>query len=142
MLVISHVVAGATIASFVPATWIAIPLAFTSHFLLDMIPHAQAPTDEGYRPNKRTYLFVGLDILAVVAFLYFFGPTIKAFFIILASVVPDLFDLTRYNKYFYRVFRPFYDFHDKIQRETNKPIGFITQILLIVGCLLLIGVTR
>lgn len=142
MLIISHVVAGAAVAKSVPNLWVAAPLAFESHFLLDMIPHAQAPTEAGYRPNKRTYIFVGLDVLATAVFLYFFGLTTKTFLVILASVLPDLLDLTRYNEYIYRLFRPFYDFHDKIQRETNRPIGFITQILLIAGCLLLIGRVR
>lgn len=142
MLIISHVVVGATIAKAVPNLWVAAPFAFASHFLLDMIPHAQAPTDEGYRPNKRTFIFVSLDLLATAVFLYFFGLTTRIFVIILASVSPDLLDLSRYNKFLYHTFKPFYDFHDKIQRETNKPIGFITQILLIVGCLLLIGVFR
>jgi len=139
MLIISHVIIGATIAKAIPNPLVSIPLAFLSHFLLDMIPHAQAPTGEGYRPNNKTYIVVVIDIIASLVFLYFVGLSFEMLIVVFASVLPDLLDLTRYDRHFYRIFRIAYDFHDKIQRETYKPIGFITQLLLIVGCFLLIG---
>lgn len=142
MLIVSHVVAGAVIASGIPSLWIAVPLAFLSHFLLDMIPHVQAPTDEGYRPNRRTYMFVALDLIVSAIFLVYFNLNINALLIVFAAILPDLLDLTRYNALCYKIFKPYYDFHDKIQNETNKPIGFITQIVLIVVGIIVLGAWR
>lgn len=140
MLIISHIAVGAVIAKNIPNLWVASPLAFASHFLLDMIPHAQAPTDEGYIPNKRTYFFVALDLVASFIFLFYFHLTGAALIIVLAAVLPDILDLTRYNVTLYKIFRMYYDFHDKVQNETNKPAGFVTQILLIIICLSFLGV--
>ena len=93
MLIISHVIVGATLARAIPNPWIVAPIAFASHFLLDMIPHAQAPTEEGYRPNSRTYIFVGLDLVATAIFLFYFGLTAKSFVSVFASVLPDILDV-------------------------------------------------
>jgi hypothetical protein len=142
MLLISHVAAGAVIGSAIPNLWVALPLSFASHFVLDTIPHAQAPTDEGYKPNHSTYFWVLLDVAAVFGYFYFYKPSLSVFLVILAAVLPDLLDLTRYNAFMYKSFKPCYDFHDRIQNETNKPIGFITQIILISTCLLLLGVFK
>ena len=140
MLIVSHVVAGAVIAKAIPNLWLAAPLAFFSHFLLDMIPHAQAPTGEGYRPIKRTYFSVVLDVIASLIFLFFFKPSLTTVVVIAAAILPDLLDLTRYNLFCYKNFRIYYDFHDKIQNETNKPIGFITQTVLIILGIFVLGI--
>jgi len=139
MLIVSHIAAGAVIAKAIPNPWIAAPLAFVGHFLLDMIPHAQAPTDEGYRPNKRTYVVVSLDLIASAAFIFYFHLTGTSLVVLLGAVLPDLLDLTRYNGVFYKIFRAYYDFHDKVQKETNKPIGFVTQILLLMICIIFLN---
>lgn len=142
MLLISHVATGAVIGEVVPSLWFAVPLAFASHFLLDMVPHAQAPTEEGYVPNKKTYFWLLLDVLASIVFIYYYKFNLTILLVILVAILPDLLDLTRYNSWFYRVFRTYYDFHDHLQRETNKPIGFVTQVLLIIICIIAIRLIK
>jgi hypothetical protein len=142
MLIVSHIAAGAVVAKVIPGVWIAAPVAFMSHFLLDMIPHAQAPTDPGYVPNKKTYIAVVLDLIFSLALIIYLQPKAATLIVISAAVLPDILDLSRYNKFLYSLFRPYYDFHDKVQNETWKPVGYITQLLLVVGCLLLIGSSR
>lgn len=39
MLLTSHIITGAAIASKISNPWLGIPLAFLSHYFLDMIPH-------------------------------------------------------------------------------------------------------
>lgn len=136
MLLVSHVAIGALIAENSNIFWGSL-VAFLSHFVLDMLPHVQAPTDKGYIPNKKTYFFVIIDIILVVLFINLVGISfyeIDKIIIILAAVIPDILDLTRYNIWFKRTFKSYYDFHDKIQVETNKPIGFISQLIIIIGC--------
>ena len=138
MTLFSHVVAGSVIAETPLAPAIQIVLSFLSHFILDMIPHVQEPSDEGYKPNAGTYFFVSIDIAASAVYLWWFwgkfGFSLISFLVVVASVLPDIIDVTRNSSFFYKTFRFYYDFHDKIQRETRKPVGYVTQVLLAIGC--------
>ena len=146
MILLSHIVAGSVVSRAHLAPAVLIVLSLAVHYLLDTVPHTQAPTDEGYRPNRKTYFFITLDLVASGLYLWWFwarfGFSCVNFLVILASIFPDLIDVTRYQKWFYKTFRFYYDFHDRLQRETRKPIGSITQIVLIVSCIAFLVVTR
>lgn len=50
MTATNHVVTGALIATYMHNPWLAIPIAFASHFALDAIPHARFPEINGKQP--------------------------------------------------------------------------------------------
>jgi hypothetical protein len=145
MVITSHVLVSMAIATYVPNTPIAMALAFASHFVLDLIPHAQAPTEFGYRPTAKTWLVVFIDLVvaqSAIMILFRGGLRPGLFLIILAAILPDIIDILRYNSWFHRVLRPYFGFHDRIQNETWKPIGYISQILLVISCVILILVGK
>lgn len=146
MVLLSHVAAGAAIGKLVPNIYISVPLALFSHFVLDMIPHVQEPTDEGYIPNRKTIFWSVVDLISTVIFVSIISRyknvDLSIFLPIFTSVLPDLLDISRYNKFLLSKFKKFYDFHDKIQNETKSFLGYLTQILLVVISFLLIVWSR
>lgn len=52
MTATNHVVTGALIATYVHNPWLAIPVAFASHFVLDSIPHTRFPEIGGKNPMR------------------------------------------------------------------------------------------
>lgn len=142
MVILTHVVTSSAIGSIVSNPIESFCLAFILHFFLDTIPHAQAPTETGYKPNKLTILVVVLDLAISFWFLYFLSLkgilTNSVIYAVIGGVLPDVLDMTRYLEFAYKKFRKFYDFHDKIQRETFKSIGYFSQIIFVVSSFLII----
>jgi hypothetical protein len=64
----SHALTGAIIATVVKKPWLAIPLAFLSHFVCDALPHFGIVMSFG-SPNMYTWLLI--DGLAAVTFAIF-----------------------------------------------------------------------
>lgn len=134
MVLTSHVAVGLIIYDILPDPVLALIVIVLSHFLLDIIPHVQAPTDENYTPTRATYPIILIDVFASVLFVYWIvnksgdmGYVMAA----LVSISPDLLDATRYFKI--KAFDWYYAFHDKIQNETNGFIGYLTQMVLVLG---------
>jgi hypothetical protein len=65
-----HVAVGAAIASKIPNPWLAIPLAFASHFILDKTlhwnPHTYTETQKYGRPTKNSTIIAAVDSTALV----------------------------------------------------------------------------
>lgn len=139
------IVAGAIAAKF-PDPLVSVPLAFTSHFILDTIPHWDFGTNWRSRSKSATGLFAIADTLIGITVSYFifggkvaFIPLMAA---ILASVVPDWLEAPWYilfatakkqepgknaglgEKLSYRVYRTENFFHTK----TQFPFGVLTQV--------------
>lgn len=91
MLLFNHALAGATIGAIIPAPLVA-PVAFATHFLLDMMPHAH-----GEEPPFSRFLKVQIAadlVLTVCAlgFLYYIFPEDQRFIIgvgALFGMLPD-----------------------------------------------------
>lgn len=64
----NHVVTGAFIAALVPVTWVAIPLAFVSHFVLDALPH-YGDTNKRSWLNRHFKYVLATDALMMTLFL-------------------------------------------------------------------------
>ena len=66
MLELPHAVLGAAIATKIPNPWLALPLAFLSHFPLDLIPHwnpsLYTETKQYGRPTRKSTFLVAIDV--------------------------------------------------------------------------------
>lgn len=146
MLETPHVLVGIAIATKVVNPWLAIPLSFASHFILDMTPHWNphfyTETKKYGKPKKVSTLIVVVDeVIAIVTTLYFaysYLPDTKMSLIIMlcafASVIPDqikfpYFFFNQRQKYLTK----WIDFERKIQVEIKPFWGIISQIIVIVA---------
>ncbi|MFH0936810.1 MAG: hypothetical protein V1808_00775 [Candidatus Daviesbacteria bacterium] len=143
MLITPHAATGAAIAVLLPNPVISIPLAIASHFVLDMVPHWQE-TLYPYKPNKVTWIRIPIDLSLAVVLVYLvtqFHPNIAfviwltAFisnipdFDSIASLIPELFRS--------RLFKNYWDWHAKIQRETGSYLGLVSQVIItLVGLII------
>jgi hypothetical protein len=143
MLITPHALTGATIAVLIPNPVLALPLAVGSHFVLDSIPHWQ----EIFYPYKvtwKTWVRIPIDAILAGTLVYFITQAHPAqqnliIFSTLFALLPDVDSIACVWKPSLKVklFKKFYDWHCKIQRETPSYWGMVTQVLLIILCLLI-----
>ncbi len=141
MTATNHAATGALLAIAVKQPWLAVPFAFLSHFVLDVIPHFGIHEDDVIKRNGH-WLFrtvVVADVLfAVTLFvsLPITGSHVVSWGLILASMaaafLPDVMWIYRYfGEIRTKLARPhgWYDwFHQKIQ-WSEKPWGLIVEIV-------------
>ncbi len=145
MLITPHILLGAAIAKTFPNPLIFVPLALASHFVLDAVPHWQE-TLYPYKPTRATWFRLPLDLFLAISILLLLGsarnvsPNIWTGAFI--GVLPDLdsiFYLEKFSKLRKNsIVDKWLFFHEGIQRETNKPIGFLSQIAIVILSLFII----
>ena len=144
MLETPHVMVGAAIAIKFPNPLVAIPLAFASHFVLEMVPHwnphLNTETSKYGHPTKKSTLvviadsslaLVGGSLIAYSA-LPDTGLAITILLACLASILPDLveapyFFLKSRNK----IIEKWIKFQKSIQNDVSIVPGLLTQYLTI-----------
>jgi hypothetical protein len=148
MLETPHVVVGAAIATQIANPILAIPLAFTSHFLLERVPHWNPHLNTELRKygkiTPKTTLIVAVDvalslILGFTIAARVLPDTNHAFTIIFASfaaVVPDIIE----GPYFFlKMKNPFIEkwisLQKSIQNDASILPGLATQALTITAAL-------
>lgn len=144
MLETPHVIVGAAIATKIPDPLIAIPLAFASHFVLEMVPHwnphLNSETKKYGHISGRSTLFVVIDsTLALVAgsiiayqALPDTGHALTILFACLASILPDLVEAP----YFFlkmkgKIIEKWINFQKSIQSDVSVIPGLATQYITI-----------
>lgn len=149
MLETPHVFVGAAIATKIPDPLIAIPLAFVSHFILEMVPHwnphLNSETEKyGYPTKRSTAIVVADSSLALISgsliaysALPDMGQALTILFACLASVLPDLIEAP----YFFlkiknKLIQKWIVFQKSIQNDTGIFWGLLTQTLTIAGVIL------
>ncbi|WKZ25697.1 MAG: hypothetical protein QY322_00060 [bacterium] len=154
MLETPHVALGTAIAVAIPNPLISIPLAFASHFLLDMTPHwnphLNTETKKYGKLTNKTLLIIGLDLacatVLVGSIAYYFRSDSLMFFNILlssfASIAPDVVE----GPYFFwgyknKAINIWMKFQKIIQVDTNIFWGSLTQIVVIIASLYWIFLT-
>jgi hypothetical protein len=147
MLTTPHAVTGATLGALLPNPILVVPLTIGSHFVLDSIPHWQE-TLAPYIPTRKTYIRVPLDILLALAIVWVMAhwqPN-HAGTIWLGAVtanIPDLDSIVVLIPKLKRgLLEKFWDWHCKIQRETNSMWGVLTQLVVILLGLFIVYETR
>jgi hypothetical protein len=149
MLETPHVAVGAAIAVAIPNPFIAIPLAFASHFILDKIPHwnphSYTEIQKFGKISDKTKVFeiidVGLALIVGFSIASRTLPTQGHFItIILASLASVLPDLIKTPFFLFGVrggmLKKWIDFERSIQVEIDSKFwGILTQVITIVAAL-------
>lgn len=142
MLETPHVALGAAIAIAIPNPLISIPLAFLSHFILDMTPHwnphLNTETKKFGHLTHTTLLVIGFDlacatILTGIIYKYTNNPYI--FLGAFAAVLPDIVE----GPYFLWGWKNKYidfwmKFQKSIQVDANIFWGLLTQVVVLFFC--------
>ncbi len=137
MTAINHALTGAIIGLTITNPFLAIPIAFISHYFLDSLPHFGITKDnDKFIRSKGFKIFLSLDISAciILALIIFLINTRSYLIVILCAFIatsPDLVNLKRFilvNKN--KVFKPgiIYRFSAFIQ-WFEKPIGAIVEVI-------------
>lgn len=145
MLETPHVVVGAAIAVKVGNPFLAIPLAFASHFVLERVPHWNPHINTEFKKygkiTKKSTIITAVDastaLLVGTAIAYSVLPNSALAFNILAcsfaSVLPDVIEAP----YFFLkvksgLIKKWIAFQKSLQVDTTPFWGILTQILAIV----------
>jgi hypothetical protein len=149
MLETPHVAIGAVIATKIPNPFISIPLAFTSHFLLEGVPHWNphivSETKKYGMPTKKSIIIITIDatIALITGSLIAWqvmpntGHAITIMAASFASVLPDLIEAP----YFFlkmrtKFLKDWLTFQKSLQVDTTPFWGFLTQALTIAAAIL------
>jgi hypothetical protein len=142
-----HALVGAAIAVAIPNPVIALPLAFASHFVLDMVPHWNPHLNTELKTyghvTKKSRNIVIFDVLVALVSGFFLATqyanntahTITILLGAFAAVLPDViegpyFFLNYKNKFIDR----WLTFQKAIQVDTDPLPGLTTQIATIIAC--------
>lgn len=145
MLETPHVLVGAAIATKIPNPLIAIPLAFASHFILEMVPHwnphLNSETKKFGHVTRKSTVITAIDSTmalvfgSIIAFKYL--PDATQVFNVLAcsffAVLPDVME----GPYFFlkmksKFIEKWISFQKSLQNDTSIIPGLITQFLTIL----------
>ena len=144
MTVTNHAVTGILIATVVKQPALALPLAFLSHFAIDMVPH----WIHTFKNHFYTQIAVVIDLTLAVALTLVLAFTAKQSAVILMaasflSVIPDAMWATGfskpadYTKKGHTLWTKAQWFFHKIQWSESQP-GIIIEALWLVAILVLI----
>jgi len=112
MLELPHTLVGATIATKIPNPLISIPLAFLSHFVLDLIPHwnpsLYSETKKFGKPTRQSSRIVAVDTILSLAGGFFLAYQVlpnltHALVIILACFATVVVDVVEGFYFFFGV---------------------------------------
>lgn len=144
MLLTPHVVVGAAIGSQIRDPYITGAISFGSHFVLDKIPHWQE-TLYPYTPTKKTWIRIFIEVIFVLIFIYFLAKrgllNTNVIVGMVASILPDIDSFAIINKKLMgnKFVKAYFDWHSKIQNETSKFYGVLTQLAIIALGLIIIS---
>lgn len=156
MTATAHALVAAAIARAVPNPYLAIPLAITSHFIMDAIPHWDMGTDWRKRSKALTgALAIGETALGITLAYFLFRGKVETPLLlstIFASELPDWLEAPWYiffarnntkgvsgnagfwERVSYRIYRR----ENIIHAKANLPFGLISQIVTVAFFLLLL----
>jgi hypothetical protein len=142
MLETPHALIGAAIAAKIPNPMVSLPLAFASHFILDMVPHWNPHLNTELKTygkiTKKTNTIIAVDVLLALvlgfltAFSFSSSPTHTVTILLgaFAGVLPDLLEVPYY---FFKVkskaILKWIFFQKSIQADTSVVPGLITQVV-------------
>ncbi len=142
MLTFAHILLGAAIGKYFQNLWLVIPIAFLSHYVLDLIPHYKMPKIESFQNNglkginikelaiKSAEPLIGIILTFYLAFYYSeytLPMIIGAFF----AWLPDFFVFIDW-KYESRFARFIHNRFSKTHKHTTFAKGIIPQIVVAI----------
>ncbi len=145
MLETPHVALGVAIAVAIPNPLISIPLAFVSHFMLDIVPHWNPHINTEMKKYGKltnpTFFIIGVDLtLALILTIVVAKSNPYIYLASFMSILPDIAEGPYFlfgwrNKYLDKILK----FQVSIQAKANMFWGLLTQILIILGALYIIS---
>lgn len=146
MTATSHALIGASIASLISNPIIAIPIAITSHFAADLVPHWDAGTNRRKKTIMRLRMEAAFDVLLGFVLVYLiFGNIVGSaylFVMIIAAQLPDWLE-TPSSKFGLKV--PPFSWVEwlghKLQNRMQLPWGLVTQIV-VVGLVVSFAISK
>lgn len=142
MLETPHVALGVAIAVAIPNPLISIPLAFASHFALDMVPHWNPHINTEMKKYGKltnpTLFIIAVDLALALLLTIFIGKTNPYIYLAsFMSILPDIAEGPYFlygwrNKYLDIILR----FQRSIQANANIFWGLLTQIIILVACII------
>lgn len=152
MLVLPHVIIGATVATLVKNPALSAPLALASHFIADLFPHWNPHLNAELKKYKHlsnsTVTFIFLDCLlsSVVIFVLLLRLPLFApqFFNLLVCVFLSIFpDLVEIPYYFSKKRSPLIErivkFQSSHQWDVPAPLGLLIQAIVVIVCFSIIN---
>jgi len=147
MILLAHLLFGAAISLKIEYFWLALILAFFSHYFLDLFPHTEYPIENiknnQWRKSLPDFLRVVADFVLGILIIFLVSEnSLKIYICALTAVLPDM--LTLLNKFLNIGLLKKHDyFHlEKIHFLKDKKIPqfwrFLTQIVVIVISILLL----
>jgi hypothetical protein len=129
MTVFNHTLTASAIAVTVVNPWLAVPLGFLSHFVLDMLPHFGGHPD--FTPGKRKFrIWLSSDItLSILAYAAVLAIWPELAFVISLTVAAAVVRDAHWYFPHYMDKRPlprFLRFHKNIQLH-EKPHGYVYE---------------
>jgi hypothetical protein len=150
MLELPHTLVGATIATKIPNPLISLPLAFFSHFLLDLLPHwnpsLYSETKKFGKPTPRSTKIVIIDTLLSLAGGFFLAYQVlpnftQAVVIILACFLAVVVDVIEGFYFFFGVRGKFLEnlieFQHRYQGKASLIPGLVIQLAVVIITLFL-----
>jgi hypothetical protein len=156
MTATAHALVAGAIARAVPNPYLAIPLALTSHFIMDAIPHWDFGTSWRGRSKKTTgILAIGETVLGITLAYFLFRGKVETSLLlscIVASEFPDWLEAPWYiffaskskqgvsaaasfwEKLSYNIYRK----ENTVHAKASLPFGLITQVVTVGFFLLLL----
>ena len=148
MLETPHVAMGIAIATKIPNPWVSIPLAFTSHFILERVPHwnphLNTETKKYGKPTKKSTIIVAIDVALSLSLGFFVAsralPNSTQYLNILlcsfASVLPDVVE----GPYFFlgvrnKFLENWIKLQKSLQVDTKIIPGLLTQSITLLATL-------
>lgn len=148
MVEFPHAIVGAAIATAIPNPLISLPLAFASHFVLDLIPHWNPHIYTEIKKHgkilPKTLAIIVVDsVLALSAGFWISSlalpNTTQAIAILFGAFFAVLPDLLEIPYYFFRVKNSFFirlvDFEHKLQTNTSFIPGILSQVMVVAATL-------
>lgn len=147
MLETPHVAVGIAIATKFSNPLIAIPLSFTSHFILDRIvhwnPHLYTETQKGGKPSAQSTVIASIDIATALvlglSFAYKALPDFRAALLVLVCAFAAIAsDFVKYPYYYFHVRQKWLVAWVKFERSLqvdSKSVfwGMVTQALVVLA---------
>lgn len=152
MLITNHVLAGAVIGVTIKEPSLAIVVAFTSHFVMDMLPHFGYPGRKGYPEalrHKLSYIVGAVTFISTLGIIFFLITKHQWFPLICGFIAasPDIvgwYNYVAYEKHgrsatgILNLFQV--QFHRRIQKFERPWCIYIEIVLAIILLLIVISI--
>lgn len=144
MTATAHALAGAALVSFIPNSSVALPMAFASHFVLDLVPHWDTGTYRREKSPRRFLVESVIDLLLGFGLSFLlFGSKVNPYLLtagILVSQLPDWLEAPYlFLGWKFPPFSTVKAFQSKLHFKKSLPWGFVSQVVVITLLILLLS---